>query len=125
MVLSNDVVPGFGVPVAAPGLRAAGMAAGLRSHGFDVELVVPADVARLAGIAERPTPDGTSIVELPTLMDHIQSNGVQIVVFTNANLSPHLRPLGDVSFVYDLFAPKMLDRLASPNAAEGLSLIHI
>ncbi len=95
------------------------MAAGLRSHGFDVELVVPADVARLAGIAERPTPDGTSIVELPTLMDHIQSNGVQIVVFTNANLSPHLRPLGDVSFVYDLFAPKMLERLASPNAAEG------
>ncbi len=114
LVLSNDVVPGFGVPVAAPGLRSAGIAAGLRSHGFDVELVVPADVARLAGIEGSPAPEGTAVVELPELMDHIGSTGVETVVFTNANLTPHLRPQGNVSFVYDLFAPKMLERLASP-----------
>ena len=114
LVLSNDVVPGFGVPVAAPGLRSGGIAAGLRSHGFDVELVVPADVARLAGIEGSPAPEGTAVVELPELMDHIGSTGVETVVFTNANLTPHLRPQGNVSFVYDLFAPKMLERLASP-----------
>ena len=119
LVLSNDVVPGFGAPVAAPGLRAAGIAAGLRSHGFDVELVVPADVARLAGIAECPAPEGSRVVELPELMDHIEASGVAVVVFTNANLTPHLRPLGNVSFVYDLFAPKMLERLASPNPEQG------
>ena len=113
LVLSNDVVPGFGVPVAAPGLRSGGIAAGLRSHGFDVELVVPADVARLAGIEGSPAPAGTAVVELPELMDHIGSTGVETVVFTNANLTPHLRPQGNVSFVYDLFAPKMLERLAS------------
>ena len=119
LVLSNDVVPGFGVPVAAPGLRSAGIAAGLRSHGFDVELVVPADVARLAGIDGRPAPDGAAVVELPELMDHIATTGVETVVFTNANLTPHLRPQEIVSFVYDLFAPKMLERLASPAPEAG------
>lgn len=114
LVLSNDVVPGFGVPVAAPGLRASGIAAGLRSHGFDVELAVPADVLRLAGADTESPPAGAVVIELPELMGHIESSGIDWVVFTNANLTPHLRPTGDVRYVYDLFAPKMLERLASP-----------
>lgn len=115
VVLSNDVVPGLGVPVAAPGLRSAGIAAGLRSHGFDVELLVPADVARLAGVTGTALPEGTAIIEVPEVMQHIDAKGVSAVVFTNANLSVHLEPLPSVSFVYDLFAPKMLERLASPS----------
>lgn len=114
LVLSNDVVPGFGVPVAAPGLRSSGIAAGLRSHGFDVELAVPADVLRLAGADTESPPAGAVVIELPKLMGHIESSGIDWVVFTNANLTPHLRPTGDVRYVYDLFAPKMLERLASP-----------
>lgn len=114
VILSNDVVPGLGVPVAAPGLRSSGIAVGLRSHGIETELVVPADVTRLAGVANPTLPEGTSIVEVPDLMDHVDATGANTVVFTNANLSPHLQPRGGVRFVYDLFAPKMLERLASP-----------
>jgi len=34
-VLSNDVVPSLGMPVAAPGLRAFGLAEGLRANGVE------------------------------------------------------------------------------------------
>lgn len=113
MVLSNDVVPGMGVPVAAPGLRSSGIAEGLRAHSFDVELVVPADVVRLAG-APSTTRGVTSVVELPELMDFIDHRAFDAVVFTNANLTPHLKPRADVAYVYDLFAPKLLEQLGSP-----------
>ena len=116
-MLSNDVVPGFGVPVAAPGLRAFGVATGLRENGFDVELVVPADVLRLAGAETPQPPSGTTVVEPPELMNHIATTGADVVVFMNANLTPHLQPVDGVTFVYDLFAPKMLERLASPSAS--------
>ena len=46
IVLSNDIVPGMGMPVAAPGLRAHGIAEGLRAHGIDVTLVVPRNIVR-------------------------------------------------------------------------------
>ena len=113
LVLSNDVVPGFGVPVAAPGLRADGVAQGLRQNGFDVEVLVPTDVLRLAGPATLNPPGGVSAVEPTELMTFIEGHRANVVVFINANLTPHLRPLPGVTFVYDLFAPKMLERLAS------------
>ncbi len=34
VLVANDVVPGMGLPVAAPGLRAYGLAEGLRHHGL-------------------------------------------------------------------------------------------
>ena len=40
IIISNDVIPGMGLPVAAPGLRAWGLAHGLREHGISVEIVV-------------------------------------------------------------------------------------
>jgi len=59
------------------------------------------------------------VVELPELMDRIRSTKPDAVVFTNANLTPHLQPVDGVRFVYDLFAPKMLERLASPGSESG------
>lgn len=116
LVISNDVVPGLGVPVAAPGLRAHGIAEGLRAHGFDVELCAPADVVdALADRIESPPP-GTSIVRPDQLQSHIVAGGFSVVVFMNANLTPHLHPTPGVRFVYDMFAPKLLERLASATA---------
>src|SRR5205807_2402964 len=40
ILVSNDIVPGQGLPVAAPGLRVHGLAAGLAAHGYPVRVVV-------------------------------------------------------------------------------------
>jgi len=114
LVISNDVTPGFGVPVAAPGIRAAGIAEGLSSHGHDVWVAVPADLLATLFGADIPAPPPGAIVVQPTaLHDLIIDGRYQAVVFINANLTPHLRPIPGVHFVYDLFAPKLLESLAS------------
>lgn len=114
LVISNDVISGFGVPVAAPGLRAMGLAAGLSAHGHEVSTVVPLDLMTLIFGEDIPTaPVGVDIVSPPALMNHIDEIGADVVVFINSNLTPHLHPAPGVTFVYDLFAPKLLEGLAS------------
>lgn len=115
LVISNDVVPGFGVPVAAPGLRSAGIAEGLRAHGHEVIVSVPSGVIdAVLPDGTSPAPTGVEIVNPTTLMAHIRSNAVDAVMFSNANMTPHLQPLDGVHFVFDMFAPKLLESLASP-----------
>ena len=114
LVISNDVTVGFGVPVAAPGLRAAGLAEGLTAHGHDVSIAVPYDLLSTLFADNIPAaPPGVDIVSPPQLMAHIEQIGAEAVVFINSNLSPHLHPAPGVRFVYDLFAPKALEGLAS------------
>lgn len=114
LVISNDVTPGFGVPVAAPGLRSAGLAEGLRAHGFDVAVTVPTGVIEpiFPGGPPNPPP-GVAIVDPRLLMDHIRLGGFDTVVFTNANMTPHLEAADGVRYVFDMFAPKLLESLAS------------
>ncbi len=115
LVVANDVIPGFGVPVAAPGIRSAGLVEGLRAAGFDVEVVVPETI--LSRVWTRPTPPspppGVTILEPPMLDEFIRGRGYSDVVFTNANMSPHLRPVAGTRFIFDLFAPKVLELLSS------------
>ncbi len=115
LVVANDVTTGFGLPVAAPGLRAAGLAEGLRANGLDVEVAVPQMI--LDRVWTRPTPPSpppNSIVVDPTgLGALIADREFELVVFTNSNLSPHLSPRAGTRFVYDMFAPKILELLAS------------
>lgn len=114
IVLSNDVIPGFDVPVAAPGLRAAGIAEGLRAHGHEVTVAVPGDLlAQLFGPNVPPAPPGARVVAPPAFMALIDEVEPAAVVFINANLTPHLHPREDVHFIYDLFAPKVLELEAS------------
>lgn len=114
LVISNDVVPGCGVPVAAPGLRAAGLAEGLRAHGHDVSISVPSGVIE-AVLPEGPDtlPERVTVVDPRLLVDHIRSHGFDVVVFSNANMTPHLQPIDGVHFVFDMFAPKLLEALSS------------
>lgn len=114
-MISNDVTPGFGVPVAAPGLRAAGLAEGLASHGFDVSVSVPSGVIDPIFGNERPQlPSNTDIVDPRELMTHIDAGSFDTVVFCNANMTSHLRPMDGVTYVFDLFAPKLLEALTNP-----------
>ena len=57
--MSNDVVPGMGVPVAAPGLRVFGLEQGLRAAGVPTIVVV----AGLIGKARPPAADGQPYVK--------------------------------------------------------------
>lgn len=114
LVIANDVVPGFGVPVAAPGLRAAGLAAGLSAHGHDVSVAVPSGVLDPLFAVGRPAAiDGVSVVDPTQLMTLIESSKPDLVVFSNANMTPHLEPRVGTRFVFDMFAPKLLESLSS------------
>lgn len=115
LVISNDVIPGFGVPVAAPGIRAAGLAEGLRAHGHEVEITVPKPV--LDRVWTQPTPptppSATTVIDPTNLQAFIEERGFRVVVFTNANMISHLRPVAGTHFVFDMFAPKILELLSS------------
>lgn len=115
LVIANDVIPGFGVPVAAPGIRAAGLAAGLRSHGFDVEVSVPETIIKIVSDPVAPVipPPGATVVDPTDLHEFIVANSFETVVFTNANMAPHLHPVQGTQFVFDMFAPKILELLSS------------
>lgn len=115
LVIANDVIPGFGVPVAAPGIRAAGLAAGLRSHGFDVEVSVPETIIKMVCDPAAPVipPPGATVVDPTDLHEFIVANSFDTVVFTNANMAPHLHPVQGTRFVFDMFAPKILELLSS------------
>ena len=111
IVISNDIVPGMARPVAAPGIRSWAIARGLREHGLEVDLVV------LAGTANQhpspgtplPMPPQSSIVRADELSQYIEARSPCTVVFCNSNQIDHLRKLEGVRYVFDFFAPKMLE----------------
>jgi glycosyltransferase involved in cell wall biosynthesis len=111
VIIANDVVPGMAGPVAAPGLRAWGLAQGLRSHGYQPLLVVDARVAGNAwpGRVPSPTPRGTLPLDPSLFAPLIRSRRPAAVIMTNSN---HIDALGDLTgipLIYDFFAPKMLE----------------
>lgn len=111
LVLSNDVVPGMGMPVAAPGLRAWGLALGLRAHGYGVTIAVIDRPVRLAWNRRvpPPTPPGTIIGSPRQIGAFVRSHAIDAVVVTNSNYVDALGDLGQARLVYDFFAPKMLE----------------
>ena len=108
VVVSNDLVPEMGTPVAAPGLRASGLAAGLRSHGHDVAIVVDAAVVESfgGGVSEA---GGVEVLSMDRLMPVLEERAPVAAVLVNANQADHLEQAPGVRFVYDLFAPRLLE----------------
>jgi hypothetical protein len=77
VVISNDIVPGMGTPVAAPGLRAFGLAEGLRANGVEVEVLVPGHLARRRwtewGVkGTLPAAPGTEVVDVRELSGYLE-----------------------------------------------------
>jgi len=115
-VISNDVVPNLTLPVAAPGLRAFGLAEGLRSNGLRVKTLVPRGSVdrrwrRLGRSAPSPTAPGTEFVDERRLSRYLEANAPAVAVITNSNHVDHLRPIEGIRYVVDFFAPKMLETL--------------
>lgn len=111
VVLSNDVVPGMGMPVAAPGLRAWGMAEGLRDLGHDVTIVVEPWLVGTVwqGRIPPPTPPGCILLRPQRLAEYVRTHEVEALVICNSNHAPALGDLGSCRLVYDFFAPKVLE----------------
>jgi len=115
-ILSNDVVPGLGMPVAAPGLRAFGLAEGLRANGVKVKTIVTRGFTdrqwlRFGRSVPHPTAPHTEVVSARRLGRYLEANAPAVAVLINSNQVDHLRPIRGVRFVLDFFAPKMLETL--------------
>ncbi len=112
VVFSNDVVPGMGLPVAAPGLRAWGLALGLRRHGRPVTLAVHERVVRRAWTRSipPPAPPGTFVAGPREVGELIRTRRAKAAVLTNSNHFAALGDVGDTALIYDFFAPKILER---------------
>jgi hypothetical protein len=115
-ILSNDVVPSLGMPVAAPGLRAFGLAEGLRANGVKVKTLVTRGFTdrqwlRFGRSVPHPTAPHAEVVSARRLARYLETNAPAVAVLINSNQVDHLRPIQGVRYVLDFFAPKMLETL--------------
>ncbi len=112
ILVANDVVPGCGLPVAAPGLRVFGLASGLAARGHPVSTVVvrgPLD-RQWRGPIPVPMPRDTVALAAADLSRYLYAQAPATVVLTNANQVDHLPPPPDGNrYVVDFFAPKLLE----------------
>lgn len=115
-VLSNDVVPSLGMPVAAPGLRAFGLAEGLRANGVETKTLVTRGFTdrqwlRFGRSVPHPTAPHAEIISAHRLSRYLEANAPAVVVLINSNQMDHLKPIKGIRYVLDFFAPKMLETL--------------
>ncbi len=115
-IISNDIVPSLGMPVAAPGLRAFGLAEGLRAHGLTVKTVVVKGFVerqwmRFGRSVPHPTASDTEIIGAGSLVRYLETNAPATVILINSNQVDNLRPIRGIKYVVDFFAPKMLEML--------------
>lgn len=110
-LVSNDIVPGMGLPVAAPGLRVYGLAAGLAAHGPTPEILVVSHIVDKRWRAEvpAPTPRGVTVVPTQELGSYLCQRQPCVAVLTNSNQIETIEDSDDLRVVIDLFAPKMLE----------------
>src|SRR5215212_8214708 len=115
-VISNDVVPGLGMPVAAPGLRAFGLAEGLRANGVAIKTLVARGFVgrqwiRFGRSILHPAAPDTEIVGANSLARYLKAHAPSVAILINSNQVDHLRPMEGVQYILDFFAPKMLEEL--------------
>jgi hypothetical protein len=115
-IISNDIVPSLGMPVAAPGLRAFGLAEGLRANGADVKtLVIKGFVdrqwMRFGKSVPHPMGPDTEVVGGFRLSRYLKTHAPATVILINSNQVDNLGPIPGIKYVLDFFAPKMLEML--------------
>ncbi len=104
------------MPVAAPGLRAFGLAEGLRANGADVKTILTRGFTdrqwfRFGRSVPHPTAPHAEVVSARRLAAYLQANAPATVVLINSNQVEHLKPIRGIRYVLDFFAPKMLETL--------------
>jgi len=120
IIISNDIIPGMEMPVAAPGLRAFGLARGLRENGFKVETLIPKGIVERqwwiwGGTTPFPTPPNTFVIKPKKITDYLKQSVPAVVLLINSNQVDHVQVIPGIRYVLDLFAPKMLELNCSQN----------
>jgi hypothetical protein len=128
-ILSNDLIPGMGRPVAAPGIRVWGLALGLRELGHEVAIILDEWMISVAwrSTVPPPLPSGCTILKPRRIQEYVRTHGIQALVITNSNHAANLGDLGDCKLVYDFFAPKMLElvqNVAREDLAEATAILE-
>ncbi len=115
MVIANDRPPELGGPTAAPGLRASGLADGLRRNDVAAHVLIPRSVAD-AGRASR-IPHGQSlamsIIDDSNIPAWLASHRPDAVVSTGPTALGRLGSFRPEVLIYDHFAPKDLEAQAA------------
>lgn len=111
VIVSNDVVPGMGMAVAAPGLRSHGLAEGLTAAGFTVTQTVAEGPTRAKWHGTVPPPQlpGVEIIRTGDLADYLRTRAPLIVVAINSNQIDKIPDDPNIHLIVDLFAPRMLE----------------
>jgi hypothetical protein len=126
--VANDVVPGCGLPVAAPGLRVYGLAAGMAARGHAVSTVIARGPLARQWKAPVPAPMPLNTLALNThrLAEYLQAQAPAVVVLTNANQVDRLPPADGNRYVLDFFAPKLLELVyeGGPGSAYPVQELH-
>jgi hypothetical protein len=138
LVVANYPPPLRGTPTLGPGLRAFSLARGLARAGHKISLSFPdttkisenivTDFSREQGLDTAP-------VAMTKLGEFIQKGTFEFVIMTNFHGFTHI--IDDVEqgrfpstrFIYDFFAPRLLEEASAPQAdagqiAEWMSLKH-
>ncbi len=127
-VLANDVVPGSSMPVAAPGLRAAGLATGLKAHGIAATLVTPVGRGPTPWQSPIPAPSqpGTAVVRPVDMADFFAARAPATVIITNSNQYERVAGIDGLTIVFDMFAPKVLELECArpPASAEAIAKLR-
>lgn len=118
----NGVVPGFGLPVAAPALRAWGLIQGLRSAGVDARALLRIGtlqnhLQRWSDFNSSQLPDWVEMVNADTLPQAIEN--ADVIVFHNWAAANNVdKPEGcRPRFVYDFFSATLVETFfTSPDA---------
>lgn len=111
IIVSNDVIPGMGMAVAAPGLRSHGLAEGLVAAGFSVTQTVaqgPTET-KWSGTIPPPRLPGVEITRAEYLGDYLRTRAPAIVIAINSNQIDKIPPDENLHLIVDLFAPRILE----------------
>jgi glycosyltransferase involved in cell wall biosynthesis len=115
-IISNDIVPSLGMPVAAPGLRAFGLAEGLRANGANVKTLmvkgfVDRQWMRFGKSVPHPMGPDIEVIGGSRISRYLKTHAPATVIFINSNQVDNLVPIPGIKYVLDFFAPKMLEML--------------
>ncbi|PZX14343.1 glycosyltransferase involved in cell wall biosynthesis [Palleronia aestuarii] len=112
VAIANDAVPGMGLPVSASGMRTAGLAAGLRAHGFDVTVTVPrhrVEHLEAGHAAFAAVPPGTMVLRYGALRQFLDTARPFATLICNSNYIDEIEGAATGHIVFDFFAPKVLE----------------
>ncbi|HUT25474.1 MAG TPA: hypothetical protein VM492_14105, partial [Sumerlaeia bacterium] len=121
LVVTTEPVPLPGFSTTGAGLRAWGLAEGLRGRGFDVEVAMPMDAVANVSADQRKRVE-SFLFERKRLTEHVRARNPDVLVMQHWGLMDRL---GDVAcpLAIDLAGPHLLERAfwGSPSPERDLA----